>query len=140
MKPVRVLLVLEAVGFLVVGAWALAAPRSFYDGFPGGGRAWVAPDGPFNEHLVRDVGALNLALVTMLVLAVWWGGVPLVRAACAASVVWSVPHLAYHLEHLRTLPSSSDKVAESVSLALAVVVPVVVLWLVRRGDASTARA
>ena len=37
-----------------------AAP--FYDDFPGLGRSWVAADGPYNEHLVRDVGALNLAL------------------------------------------------------------------------------
>ena len=136
----RLLLVLEAVGFVVVGAWALAAPRSFYDGFPGGGRTWVGVDGPFNEHLVRDVGALNLAVVTVLLAAAWWGGAPLVRAACAAALVWSVPHLAYHLGHLDRLPSSSDKVAEAVSLSLAVVAPVVVLWLVRRGDASTAAA
>jgi hypothetical protein len=137
---VPALLVVEAVGFAVVGFWALAAPRSFYDGFPGGGHAWVAPDGPVTEHLVRDVGALNLALVTVLVAAAWWGGAALVRTACAAALVWSVPHVAYHLAHLDPLPSAGDKVAEAVSLGLAVVAPLVVLWLVRRTDASTATA
>ena len=38
------------------GLWATLSPRSFYDEFPGGGRAWVAADGPYNEHLVRDFG------------------------------------------------------------------------------------
>ena len=46
-----------AAGSAVIGGWAQLFPRSFYDDFPGLGRAWVAMDGPFNEHLVRDVGA-----------------------------------------------------------------------------------
>lgn len=49
---------------LVVGAWALLAPASFYRAFPLG-RAWVAVDGPFNEHLLRDVGGLFLALTVV---------------------------------------------------------------------------
>ena len=58
-----ILWALNALGAFV-GAWALAAPRSFYDGFPMPGLlgAWVASDGPYNEHLVRDVGSLYLAL------------------------------------------------------------------------------
>ena len=56
-----------ALSSLQIGAWALFAPRSFYDGFPGAGRSWVSVDGPYNEHLVRDVGALNLAIAVLLV-------------------------------------------------------------------------
>jgi hypothetical protein len=41
-----------------LAVWALLAPRSFYDDFAGGGRAWVSLLGPYDEHLVRDVGAL----------------------------------------------------------------------------------
>ena len=48
-------------GNLGVGLQALFTPRSFYDDFPLG-RGWVAMDGPYNQHLVRDVGSLNLAL------------------------------------------------------------------------------
>jgi hypothetical protein len=55
----------------VLGSWALLAPRSFYDDFPGLGRSWIAVDGPFNEHLIRDVGALNLALLVLVVAAAW---------------------------------------------------------------------
>ena len=143
MKPspvVRALLAFEAVGFVVVGAWALAAPRAFYDSFPGAGRTWVSVDGPFNEHLVRDVGALNLALVAVLVAALWWGGAALVRTAAVASLVWTVPHVAYHLTHLDALATSGDQVAEAVSLLAAVAAPIVVLALTRTDAASTAPA
>ena len=57
----QVALVVIAGGTGVVGLWATASPESFYDDFPGMGRVWVAVDGPYNEHLVRDVGGLNLA-------------------------------------------------------------------------------
>jgi hypothetical protein len=54
---VRVLL----LSGLVIGSWALFAPASFaYD--LGIAQLWVATDGPYNEHLVRDVGALSLGL------------------------------------------------------------------------------
>ncbi len=80
-----------------IGFWALLAPQSFYDGFPGMGRAWVAVDGPYNEHLVRDVGALNLALLAVLVLAAVRLTRELVMLAAVASAAWGVPHLIYHL-------------------------------------------
>ena len=57
-----ILWILNALGAFV-GVWALAAPQAFYEAFPGiGFGAWVGVDGPFNEHLIRDVGALYLAL------------------------------------------------------------------------------
>ena len=56
-------LLLIAVGMLPVGVQAAFAPRSFFDDFPLG-RGWIAQDGgAYNEHLVRDVGVLFLALV-----------------------------------------------------------------------------
>jgi hypothetical protein len=44
--------------------------------FPGAGRSWVAPDGPFNEHLARDVGVLNLALAVVTIAAAVEDGRP----------------------------------------------------------------
>lgn len=140
MKAARIVLGLVAVAYGVTGAWALAAPRSFYDSFPGGGRTWVSVDGPFNEHLVRDFGALNLALVVVLAAAAAWAGTTLVRVAATAALVWSLPHFAYHLGHLDPLPAASDKVANLLSLGLAVAGPALVLWLARREPASTAAA
>lgn len=58
-----------ALGYLgltsaLVGVWAQFFPQMFYDQFPGFG-VWVAGDGPFNEHLVRDVGGLNLSMAAL---------------------------------------------------------------------------
>ena len=65
----RILLwILNAIGAFV-GVWALVFPREFYDSFPGLGFGAWATDGPFNEHLIRDVGALYLALVAAGVFA-----------------------------------------------------------------------
>jgi hypothetical protein len=116
---------------LVVGAWAAFWPRSFYDDFPGGGRAWVAADGPYNEHLVRDFGDLNLALaaVTLVALVTAIGTVAL--AAALGWIVYQVPHLVYHLRHLDVY-DTGDKVANVTSLVLAVALPVVVLLGARR--------
>ena len=58
---------LLAAAFGAVGFWAQLAPQSFYDDFPGGGGTWVSALPPYNEHLVRDVGGLNLALVLLLI-------------------------------------------------------------------------
>ncbi len=62
------LLFLAAVG-LVVGIWASIFPRGFYAAFPGLGRVWISPTGPYNEHLLRDFGALNCALGLLALLA-----------------------------------------------------------------------
>ena len=37
-----------------VSAWALIAPKHFYEHFPGGGRQWLTALPPYNEHLPRD--------------------------------------------------------------------------------------
>ena len=59
--PLRAGLALMAATVLPTGLWALASPRSFYDTFPFPGWRWVSTLGPFDEHLIRDYGAMNLA-------------------------------------------------------------------------------
>lgn len=116
-----------AAGSAVIGGWAQLFPRSFYDDFPGLGRAWVAMDGPFNEHLVRDVGGLNLALAFVALMALVSGSVLLARTAGGAALLYGVPHLVYHASHLGPY-STGDAVALVGSLgfvAIAAVVAVV---------------
>lgn len=124
----RVLLALLAISSAVVGVWAQFFPVSFYDDFPGAGRHWVATDGPYNEHLVRDVGGLNLALTVVLVAALVSLSPTLVRVAAAAYLVYALPHFVYHLHHL-DLYDTADKIGNAVSLGSSVVAPVVLLLL-----------
>lgn len=115
-------LLVAAAGNAVVGAWAVITPRGFYDNFPGAGHHWVSVDGPYNEHLVRDVGTLSLALVVVLLVALWRRERVLVRAASVAALVFAAPHLAYHASHLDHF-STTDTIIEMVALSLAVVAP-----------------
>ncbi len=127
----RVALGILALTGLFVGIWAAVAPHSFFSTFPGGGHMWTASDGPYNEHLVRDVGDLNLALVTVTVAACVWWSRPLAVAAALAWLVYSVPHFAYHAFNLQTV-GGDDQVAELVSLAIPIVVAGCVLVAARQ--------
>jgi hypothetical protein len=126
----RVLLGILTVSATTVGAWATFTPRSFYDDFPGLGQIWVAVDGPYNEHLVRDVGSLNLALAVLSLCAL----VTLARAAIVATglawLAYGLPHVIYHARHLDAF-DGAEATAVLSSVASTSVVAVVVLWLER---------
>ena len=83
---VKSLLAWFAFYSLAVGVWQYLAPRSFYDDFPGFGRHWVDVDGPFNAHLLRDVGQGNLAFGVVALMALLTGGIWLARATGLAAV------------------------------------------------------
>lgn len=77
---------------------ATVAPESWFDDFPLG-RGWVAADGSaYDEHLVRDVGVLFLALI---VVTAW--SVRRREAMTIVAVAWLVQglfHFGYHVSHL----------------------------------------
>lgn len=112
-------LVVLVVTDAVIGVWAGLFPRSFYDGFPGLGRVWVAVDGPYNEHLVRDVGTLYLGLAVIGLVALISRRTLLVSAFGLGSLVFGLPHLVYHLRHTDVL-GTTDNVLSVGGLALAV--------------------
>jgi nucleoside-diphosphate-sugar epimerase len=95
----RVLLWILALSGLTVGLQALFAPRYFYDEFVFG-RGWVAMDGPFNEHLIRDVGAFYLAITVITFVALALRSPLAARLVALAWLVFSIPHGVYHLAHL----------------------------------------
>ncbi len=119
------LLVLAAAA-AVVGVWALLAPQSFFDDFPGGGRTWVSALPPYNEHFIRDVGGLNLGMA----LALTWAAVTLERhlvlATLVAALAYALPHFIFHAANLGNLPTG-DKIGQTVALALVLVLPLALL-------------
>jgi hypothetical protein len=113
-----------AVFMAPVALQAALFPRSFFDDFPAG-RGWViGAGGPYNEHLVRDVGVLFLALVVPTV----WTAITRAgdRALAAAWIVQGVGHLAFHTAHLHEL-GGADRLGLVVSLALIPLLAVVAL-------------
>jgi hypothetical protein len=133
--PTRVVLALLAISAGVIGLWAAFAPRSFYVNFPGGGHDWISPDGPYNEHLVRDVGELNLALMVVALFALVALSRALVLATAVAWLVYGVPHLVYHLRHLSPF-HGSDVTSIPLSLSLGIVGGVLLLLPPRRQRAT----
>ena len=115
-SPAVVVLLVEAA---VVGGWAALAPADFFRSFPAAaaGLAWVAADGPFNEHLVVDVGFLHLGLLAGTLAALRWGG------RRALGVVWCVvswPHLAFHATRAGAVPAVEAATSLGALLLVAV--------------------
>ena len=129
---VRLLLAWFVIFGLTLGLWQQFAPRSFYDDFPGAGRHWVSPDGPYNEHLLRDVGQGNLAIGIVALVALLTGGVWLARATGLAALVANAPHQLYHQTHLHLLPTPSDQVLQTVTLTAVTVASIALTVLAFR--------
>jgi hypothetical protein len=124
---------------VALGLWAVFAPHSWFDDFPGGGRHWVSALGPYNEHLSTDVGAFFLAIGGLLIFAAVVLERRLIQGALGAVLVYSVPHLVWHLGELGPY-GTLDKVLNVISLSLLVVVPLLMLPLtsVRRQSGTPA--
>ncbi len=116
------------------GLYALIAPHSFYEDFPLG-RGWVEALPAYNEHLVRDVGALFLATAVVLVAAVIYLERRLVLVTLLSFLTFSVPHLIYHALNLGVY-DAGDAFANVVSLALTVVAPLALLAAMLRAPAK----
>lgn len=70
--------------------WMLAAPARWFETVPG-----VVHTGPFNVHLVRDVGCAYLTIGLLLGLAARWprGGLPLAIAVAVFLVLHALLHV-----------------------------------------------
>jgi hypothetical protein len=115
------------IGWLAV--WILVAPKGFYDTFPGGSAHWVSALPPYTEHLERDFGGAALGLAVIAGLAALWMERRVIQAAAIAVLVAGLPHLAYHLTTTGHY-STGDNVASLIGLALDVLVPLAILYLV----------
>ncbi|MCU1364903.1 MAG: hypothetical protein JWN39_542 [Ilumatobacteraceae bacterium] len=119
---------------LPVGVQAALLPRSFFEDFPLG-RGWVAATGgPYDEHLVRDVGVLFVALIVATAWTAWTRAGD--RAVATAWIVQGAGHLAFHSAHLMHL-SGSDQAGLLVSLIVVVVLAVAAVFYPMARSASS---
>jgi hypothetical protein len=110
------------------GAWARFAPHDFFFTFPGFGHHWTAAYPPYNEHLVTDLGSTFLTLAALLVAAAVLPDRRVRAVVLGGVLVFNVLHLSFHLAHHEGL-ASADVVASLAALAIAVVAPVLLLFL-----------
>ena len=132
------LISLGAIQF-VNGIWATLAPTSFYEDFPLGIGGWVSALPAYNEHLMRDVGGLFLATGFILLIAAVRLERRLVVLALVSYLLFSIPHAIFHFFNLEPY-GTGDAIANAVTLAATVLLPLGLLVLLARGDrAATPR-
>ena len=133
----RVALLLLAVAGLYQGVWAQVDPRSFFHQFPGG-MSWIAREGPYNEHLVRDVGGLVNGLAVVAIVAAWSLSRPLLVANALGWLVYALPHFGFHVSH--PLDDAGMQALNVLVLSGEVVLPVLGLLGASWGHEPRARA
>lgn len=121
---------------LANGLLALLAPRAFYEDFPFG-RGWVEVLPAYNEHLVRDVGALFIGTAVVLLAAAIFLERRLVTVALVSYLAFSLPHFVYHAFNLEPY-STGDAIANVVTLLITVIAPAALLVAMARPRSASA--
>jgi hypothetical protein len=135
-KRLRLGLAILALANLQTGAWALFAPRSWYDDFPGRGLGWIAAFGEYNEHFIQDIGNAYLAFGAVVL----WAAIVLHKEAITAALlgvlVFTVPHFAIHL-FVREGLSTNGYVGTLAFLTIAIALSGWLLSLSRKLTSTT---
>jgi hypothetical protein len=126
----RILLAIIVALAAFVGFWAAVFPTSFYSSFPGFGLTWISSDGPFNEHLIRDVGGLYLGFAAAALASMFSKSASPGRVVGLGWALFGVLHLSYHLGHLEG--SATDRIGIVVGLGVSLVPGVALLLPVGR--------
>jgi hypothetical protein len=134
---VRIALVALGIPSAAAGLWAVLAPESWYDHFPGWDPRLVSAEPPFNAHLSTDAGSGLLASGIVLLVAAWFGDRRSVRLGLIAYLLFTVPHSAYHALNEAPGLTSSQDIQNVATLVFSVVVAVVLLVVSSRVPATS---
>jgi hypothetical protein len=110
---------------IAIGVVATLTPRVFYDDVPG-----VSLASPYSEHLMRDLGAMNLALAVVTFVAAITMEQLMVRTALTAYLVFAIPHLLFHVTHHQHYPTTTA-IIETTGLVVLALLPIALLALTR---------
>lgn len=77
------------VMFLGFGLWAMAGPESFFDA--------MAVFDPYNQHFVQDIGAFQIGLGAVLLLARFAGSADALAVGLVGVGIGSLAHAVSHL-------------------------------------------
>ena len=116
---------------LLIGLWAVLAPKSWFDSFPGFDPRLVAAEPPYNEHLAGDAGAGFLATAVILIVAAVWANRAAIQLALLGFVVFTVPHVVYHATNPADALTSVEDAVNALSLASGLLLAGVFAWGLR---------
>ena len=137
---VRVGLVALGLPNAAAGLWAVAAPESWYERFPGWDPRLVAAEPPYNAHLATDAGAGLLASGLVLLVAAWLADPRSARLAVVAFAAFAVPHTAFHALNPSPLLTSAQDAQNVAVLVFSVVAAVALLLGARMPRPDRAQA
>jgi hypothetical protein len=130
----RAVLLALAATQLGTGSWALVAPTHWYRNYPGFGRHWLTPAGPFNEHLSADAGAGFLATGAALLIASIWFERRVVQTALIVFLAQAIPHFLHHITHPVDAYSALDVVVGVWGIAFEAAIAMAALIVVSRAQ------
>jgi hypothetical protein len=110
---------------LLIGLWAVLAPKNWFETFPGFDPRLVAAEPPYNEHLATDVGAGFLATGVVLIVAAAWANRAAIQLALLAFVAFTVPHVLYHATNPADALTGVENAVNTLSLASGLVLAAV---------------
>jgi hypothetical protein len=85
----RVAAIAGGIGFLAPGVWAMVDPRSFF--------AALAAFEPYNQHFLQDIGAFQIGLGAVLLLAGAWVRATALTIALLGVGVGAAAHALSHV-------------------------------------------
>ena len=121
-----------AAVFLVAGVWAFADPESFFD--------QVATFEPYNQHLIQDIGALQIGLGAVLLLALLVPGQDALAVALLGTGAGSAVHVVSHIIGRDLGGEPESDIPIFVALTLVLLVPGALRWRAVGTDSSRARS
>jgi hypothetical protein len=77
------------IGFVGFGAWAMVSPTSFFEA--------LARFEPYNQHFLQDIGAFQIGLGAVLLLAVAMPGADFLAAALLGAGLGAALHVVSHI-------------------------------------------
>lgn len=84
----KAIAMISGLSFALFGSLAMVFPSAFFDN--------LATFRPYNQHLIQDVGAFQLGLAAVLLIAVW-GKADTLATALLGVGVGSLAHTASHV-------------------------------------------
>lgn len=85
----RVVAIVGGIGFVAIGVWAMVDPRSFFE--------TVARFEPYNQHFLQDIGAFQVGLGVVLLLAGMSGRADALTGALVGVGIAAALHAVSHV-------------------------------------------
>jgi hypothetical protein len=118
--------ILIGLQFVALGAWAMLAPRSFFE--------TVALFEPYNQHFLQDVGAFQVGLGAVLLLASVGLGADALTVALAGVGVGAALHAVSHIIGRELGGKPETDIPVIVAIAVLTLAAAALRWATVRPD------